>query len=197
MKNCNQGVVVLYAHDNAQVSKLKHFCGRNNIDKFEILLEENKAESSAPSWGKFRDMVEVKKVDRVFVYSFSSVAKSSMQLLEVLEGLEARGVSFVSLLEKFDSQIPTGKGFLGNLKTLVRFEKEVISDRTKKAVQAARAKGKRVGRKRTRPSSLIRSFLVKGLSHREISLILDVSVGTVGLESREWKKERGISNVSA
>jgi DNA invertase Pin-like site-specific DNA recombinase len=54
----------------------------------------------------------------------------------------------------------------------------------------ARAKGKRIGRLKTRNSVLIRELLDSGLPHREIARISKCSHGSVSLEKRVYLAEK-------
>jgi len=66
----------------------------------------------------------------------------------------------------------------------------LTEERVRNGLANARAKGKRIGRVKTRNSVLIRSLLDAGLSLREVSRIAKCSHGSVSLEKAVYKKEK-------
>jgi hypothetical protein len=50
--------------------------------------------------------------------------------------------------------------------------------------------GVKIGRKKTRPSALIRRLRSKGLTFREIARLANCSQGSVSVEMREWETEK-------
>ena len=69
--------------------------------------------------------------------------------------LTALGISFVSLGEGIDCTTPAGKLQLHILAALAEFERERIRERVLAGLQRARAQGKRLGRPRNRPVTLV------------------------------------------
>ena len=75
------------------------------------------------------------------------------------------------------------------LASISQLERDLISDRVKIGLQNARAKGRLVGRKKTRDSDLIRKLLKSGVSYRQISAIAKCSHGSVSAERAAMKRE--------
>lgn len=71
--------------------------------------------------------------------------------------------------------------------TLAQLERDLI---VRNGLANARAKGKRIGRMKTRPSELIRALLKSDVSHREIARTLKISHGSVSLEKKLMKTEK-------
>lgn len=72
-----------------------------------------------------------------------------MLLCSIVEELSARGVEIYSHKEQFDTSTSTGKLMLTMFAALAQFERDIIADRTKEGLEAARARGKKGGRKPT------------------------------------------------
>jgi len=74
------------------------------------------------------------------------VARSLKQLIETVEGLEARGIGFKSLNEQIDTTSAGGKLVFHIFAALSEFEKSLIKSRTMAGLEAARARGRIGGR---------------------------------------------------
>jgi DNA invertase Pin-like site-specific DNA recombinase len=72
---------------------------------------------------------------------------------------------------------------------IATLERELIIERVKNGLKNAKAKGVHIGRKKTRPSELIRVLRRSGLSYSAISKVTNVSEGAIGAELAEWRAE--------
>lgn len=84
--------------------------------------------------------------DRFVVYKLDRLARSTKELYELTEQMKERGVDFVSINDSFDSSTPTGKAMFGMLAVFAEFERDIIQQRTKAGLEAARKRGKIGGR---------------------------------------------------
>lgn len=73
-------------------------------------------------------------------------ARSLKQLIETAEELEGRGIGFRSLTEASDTTPPGGRFVFQLFGALAEFERNVIRERTRAGLDAARARGKKGGR---------------------------------------------------
>ena len=85
--------------------------------------------------------------DTLVVWKLDRLARSLKQLIETVEGLEARGVGFRSLTESIDTTTPGGKLIFHVFGALAEFERGLIRERTLAGLEAARARGRTGGRK--------------------------------------------------
>src|SRR5690625_3317705 len=74
------------------------------------------------------------------------LARSLKQLIETVENLEERGIGFRSLTEAIDTTTPGGRLVFQLFGALAEFERNVIRERTRAGLDAARARGKKGGR---------------------------------------------------
>ncbi len=72
---------------------------------------------------------------------------------------------------------------------MAQLERDILVERVKNGLANAKAKGVKLGRKKTRDSSLIRRLYLTGVTYREIGRIAKCSSGAVSAEVRELKKE--------
>src|ERR1700722_17663416 len=89
-----------------------------------------------------------RRFDAVCVYRYDRFARSLRQLMNALEEFRALGIDFVSLHEGVDTSTPNGRLIFGIFASIAEFERELIRDRVRSGIAAARAKGKRLGRPR-------------------------------------------------
>ena len=85
-------------------------------------------------------------VDAVVVYRYDRFARSLRQLVNALEEFRSLGVDFISLHEGVDTSTPNGRLVFGIFASIAEFERELIRDRVRSGLAAARARGKHLGR---------------------------------------------------
>jgi DNA invertase Pin-like site-specific DNA recombinase len=108
------------------------------------------------------------------------LGRNLKHLLSVIEGFECQGVGFRSVTEAIDTTSPGGKLVLHIFMSLAEFERELIRERTRAGLAAAR------GRKGGRPSvmtasslDIARTLRKNGKSYREIGSALKIGASTV------------------
>jgi DNA invertase Pin-like site-specific DNA recombinase len=119
-------------------------------------------------------------VDGVVVYRYDRFARSLRQLVNALEEFRALGIEFISLHEGVDTSTPNGRLVFGIFASIAEFERELIRDRVRSGLAAARAKGRQLGRPRVEADAKrIASLRDCGASWRTVSREVGVSVRTV------------------
>jgi len=114
------------------------------------------------------------------VYRYDRFARSLRQLVNALCEFDALGIQFVSLHEGVDTSTPNGRLVFGIFASIAEFERELIRERVRSGLAAARARGKRLGRpQRAVDSEKIAALRALGLSWRAIAAELGAGVGTV------------------
>jgi site-specific DNA recombinase len=86
--------------------------------------------------------VEAGQVDCVVVYKVDRMSRSLLDFARMMETLEKHGVSFVSVTQQFNTTSSMGRLTLNILLSFAQFEREIISERTRDKIAAARRKGK-------------------------------------------------------
>ena len=84
--------------------------------------------------------------DTVVIESLSRLGRSTKDLIELTELFEKKGVHLVSLKENIDTSTSTGKLLFTLMSAIAQFERDVIADRTREGLKAARARGRKGGR---------------------------------------------------
>ena len=86
------------------------------------------------------------KGDRFVVYKLDRLARSTKELYQLTDDMKARGIDFVSIHDHFDTTTPTGRAMFGMLAVFAEFERDIIQQRTKAGLEAARKRGRLGGR---------------------------------------------------
>ena len=86
------------------------------------------------------------RIDVVLVWRFDRFARSTRDLLDALDSFRKWGVEFVSLRDAVDTSTPTGKLVFTIVAALAEFERELIRERVRAGLAAARRRGKHLGR---------------------------------------------------
>ena len=89
--------------------------------------------------------IEAGKVDCVVVYKVDRLSRSLLDFARMMETFERHSVSFVSVTQQFNTATSMGRLILNVLLSFAQFEREMISERTRDKMVAARRKGKYVG----------------------------------------------------
>ncbi|WP_458789213.1 recombinase family protein [Adonisia turfae] len=89
--------------------------------------------------------VDAGKIDCVVVYKVDRLSRSLMDFSRLMETFDKRGVSFVSVTQQFNTTHSMGRLTLNILLSFAQFEREIISERTRDKISAARRKGKWAG----------------------------------------------------
>ncbi|MGR9190485.1 recombinase family protein [Rhizobium leguminosarum] len=89
----------------------------------------------------------LKRGDTLVVWKMDRIGRSVMHFVNLMSRLRKRGVQFVSITESFDTSSPIGRLMMHMLGAFAEFEKEVIQERTRAGLAAARQKGQLLGRR--------------------------------------------------
>ena len=81
------------------------------------------------------------RIDVVVVHRFDRFSRSQRDFLNLLHVLEEHGVSFASVSQQLDTSTPMGRCMLSVMTAFAQMEREVIAERTRDKVRAARRKG--------------------------------------------------------
>ena len=85
--------------------------------------------------------------DTIYIHDFSRLARSTADLLKLVEQLTAKGVHLISGKENIDTSTPTGKLMLTMIGAINEFERANLLERQKEGIAIAKREGKYKGRK--------------------------------------------------
>ena len=165
-----------------QLDELRSYCLRRNWTITEEFTDEgfSGSKTSRPALDKLMKAAKRRQFDAVLVYRYDRFARSLKQLVDTLCLFDSLGIQFVSIHEGVDTSTPNGKLVFGIFASIAEFERSLIIARTKSGMQAAKARGKHIGRPTVNvDASQIAALSRSGLSGRAIARKLNVSEGTI------------------
>jgi len=98
-----------------------------------------------PALAKLLDDIKIKKIDCIVVYKVDRLSRSLIDFAKMLELFDKNNVTFVSVTQQFNTNNSMGRLTLNILLSFAQFEREIISERTRDKMSAARKKGKWLG----------------------------------------------------
>jgi DNA invertase Pin-like site-specific DNA recombinase len=134
-------------------------------------------------------MMDCRSGDTFVVWKLDRVARSLRDLLDKIEKLEARGVRFRSLTENIDTKTASGRLLVSVIGALAQFERDLIIERTKAGVTAAKARGVKFGRERSLTDAQVREALRMMKSGRSVRSIA-AQFGVTTMTIYKWTKAK-------
>lgn len=89
---------------------------------------------------------DLRKGDTVIVYKLDRISRSTKHLIELAELFEEKKVNFQSINDDIDTSTANGRFFFRMMANIAELERDLISERTKAGLDAARARGRAGGR---------------------------------------------------
>jgi site-specific DNA recombinase len=103
------------------------------------------ANMDRPALIRLLHAVEAGELDCVVVYKVDRLSRSLLDFTRILSVFEKHNVSFVAVTQQFNTSTSLGRLTLNILLSFAQFERELIGERTRDKMSAARRKGKWVG----------------------------------------------------
>lgn len=139
--------------------------------------------------GKTSDRPGLKKVlrtlsegDTLVVWKLDRLGRSMRHLVLLVEELRDRGINFRSVTDSIDTSTPMGRFFFHVMGALAEMERELIVERTRAGLAAARAEG-RIGGRRPKLTNeqwaQAGRLIASGESRQRVAIIYDVGVSTL------------------
>src|ERR1039458_3853522 len=131
-----------------QLRELREYCKRRGLEIAGEYVDAgvSGAKEHRPQLDALLAACRKRCVDAVVVYRYDRFARSLRQLVNALEEFRSLGIEFISLHEGVDTSTPNGRLVFGIFASIAEFERELIRDRVRSGMAAAKAKGKRIGR---------------------------------------------------
>lgn len=149
--------------------------------------------------GTKRNRLELNKLldrlmagDTIVVESLSRLGRSTKDLIELVDLFEKKQVHLVSLKEQIDTSTPAGKLLFTLMSAIAQFERDVIAERTREGLNAARARGRVGGRPRANEQKVkqaVKLYQTGQYSVREIEELTGVKKSTLYRYKMEVRKE--------
>ena len=159
-----------------------------NIDKW----FEEKVSAKDTKRKKLQSMLDYcREGDTIYVHDFSRLARSTKDLLEIVEYLGEKNVNLVSNKENLDSSTPTGKLMLTMIGAIAEFERQNLLERQREGIAIAKREGKYKGRKAVSVPNIgdyYRKYMMRQGTKTSISKELGISRTTLDKLFKEYEK---------
>ncbi len=145
---------------------------------FEDKISGTRAER--PGLNKALEML--REGDTLVVWKLDRLGRSVKNLVDLVEELHKQSVQFKSLTDAIDTGTASGRFFFHVMASLAEMERELIVERTRAGLDAARKLGRKGGRKPKMTDSKIESakkLLSSGVPPRDVAKNLGVSIPTL------------------
>jgi site-specific DNA recombinase len=103
------------------------------------------ATAERPALKRLLDDVEAGLVDCVVVYKIDRLSRSIADFVQMMDQFDKKGVAFAAVTQQFDTSTSVGRLTLNLLSCFAQYEREVIAERTRDKIHAARRRGRWTG----------------------------------------------------
>ena len=160
-----------------------------NIEKWYTEKVSGKNTTDRPELNNMLDFV--REGDTVFIHDFSRLARSTKDLLDIVEYLNGKGVHLVSNKENLDTSTPQGKLMFTMFAAFYEFERTNMLERQAEGIRVAKEQGKYKGRKPVEIDSAIfekeyTRYMQREINKTELAKALKVSRPTLDKMIREY-----------
>lgn len=142
-----------------------------------------KVSAKDPNRPQLQQMLEfAREGDTIYIHDFSRLARSTKDLLDITEQLQAKGIHLVSSKENIDTSTPTGKLMLTMIAAINEFERTNLLERQREGIAIAKRNGVYKGRKpfhSNKFEGLYRQYCGREINKTEFARLLSVSRPTL------------------
>ena len=132
----------------------------------------------------------VREGDTVIIHDFSRLARSTKDLLEIVEYLNNKKVALISAKENLDTSTATGKLMLTMIGAINEFERTNLLERQREGIAVAKKKGKYKGRKEVKIDNFeqyYNKYLNREITKTQLAKELNISRPTLDKLIKEYK----------
>jgi len=143
----------------------------------------DKASGASTDRPGLKDLLSrLRENDVLVVWKLDRIGRNTTDLISLTKNLDEKNIHFQSVTEKINTETPAGRFFFNVMASLAQMERDLIVERTKAGLEAAKLQGRIGGRKRKMTSSKLESakrLLEGGTSPRDVANNLGVSIPTL------------------
>jgi site-specific DNA recombinase len=150
--------------------------------------------------------IDAHHIDCIIVYKVDRLSRSLLDFARLVDRFDQRSVSFVSVTQQFNTTSSLGRLTLNILLSFAQFEREIIGERTRDKMSAARRKGKWVGGTpvlgydvdpaggrlivNEKESRRVRDIFALFAQHRSLSAVV-AELAQLRWKTKSWKSQNG------
>ncbi len=162
---------------------------RYNIEKWFIEKVLGK-DTNRP---KLKEMLDfAREGDTIHIHDFSRLARSTKDLLDIVELLNSKCITLISNKENIDSSTPTGKLMLTMIGAINEFERTNLLERQREGIAIAKREGKYKGRKAVSIPDFekyYKRYISRQINKSELAKELNISRPTLDKLIKEYQQQ--------
>jgi DNA invertase Pin-like site-specific DNA recombinase len=169
---------------DSQLDALRSYCQRRGLEAVEFIDHGvSGAKDKRPALDAMLCAVRRREVDCVVITKLDRLARSVRHLCELADAFEKLGVQLIALDQDLNTATSSGRLLFGVLAVVAQFERDLIRERTRAGLAAAKRRGTHCGRPVTATTDERRARAQRmresGQSLRYIAGVLGVSAASV------------------
>ena len=150
------------------------------------------AKESRPALDRLLTDARRRRFDTLVVWKLDRLGRSLSHLVAILDDLTSRGVQFRAITQGIETGTSTGRLVSHILGALAEFERELIKERTREGIKAAKGRGQKMGRRYAMNQEQIRQarrLMDEGNSASYVSGIFKISRATLFNSLKRLKED--------
>jgi DNA invertase Pin-like site-specific DNA recombinase len=175
-------MIIGYVRVSSQVQNLDLQLEALNQAGCDKIYEDKASGSKTDRPGLMLALEVLREGDTLVVWKLDRLGRTVKQLVAFVSEFEDKGIHFKSLTDAIDTSTPSGRFFFHIMASLSQMERELMLERTRAGLAAARARGRQGGRKRKMTELKVLSakkLLASGTAPKEVASHLGISVPTL------------------
>ncbi|WP_446921366.1 recombinase family protein [Klebsiella pneumoniae] len=148
----------------------------------EQIFEDTASGKNSRRQGLKRALRRLRPGDTLVVWKLDRLGRSVRDLITMVSELQEQGIHLRSLTDSIDTSTPAGRFFFHVMSALAEMERELIVERTRAGLAAAREKGRIGGRRRVMTPEVVeraRRILENGATRQQVADVIGVGVKTI------------------
>lgn len=142
---------------------------------------------------KLKEMLDyVREGDTIVIHDFSRLARSTKDLLDIVEYLNNKNVTLISSKESIDSSTPSGKLMLTMIGAINEFERANLLERQREGIREAKKQGKYKGRKEVKINNFehyYNKYMNREINKSQLATKLGISRPTLDKLIKEYENK--------
>ena len=178
-------VSTIEQNEQRQIDAMKKY----DIDKWFV----EKVSAKDTNRPKLKEMLDfAREGDTIHIHDFSRLARSTKDLLDIVELLNSKGITLISNKENIDSSTPTGKLMLTMIGAINEFERTNLLERQREGIAIAKRDGKYKGRKAVSIPDFdkhYQRYISREISKSELAKELNISRPTLDKLIKDYQQQ--------
>ena len=204
MTKIKRKAVIIIIVGYCRVSTAEQNMSRQEVTMKEYNVEKVFAEKISgkdTNRPKLQELLEfVREGDTVVVHDFSRLARSTIDLLSIVELLKSKGVTLISSKENFDTSTSSGMLMISLIGCINSFQRVCILENQREGIAIAKAQGKYKGRKPIEVEDFdiyYDEYMSRKISKGKLAKKLGVSRPTLNKLFAEYEKTHAATEKTA